>query len=215
MSGPSTISIVLTVALVAATQAGVGYVRAKYEPHVIRTLRGDLSELPTKLGDWQVGEDSQASRIDPKVLGVLGADHAVTRLYSNGRSQHCSVHIAVWQDANEWTPHPPELCYSGVGFNLTSKSVATLPNTEHAVRVEEFVAQNAGEIANVIYWYQIGDNTYYDRNSARPIRRKLWGKAERGPLIKVLLHANELGSDESRQSIMELAASIEEFAAGL
>lgn len=219
MRGPRVIWIVVTLALIVATQGSVVAVRARNEPRIVRELKHEVEELPATLGEWQLLQDGMIdTSIEEGVMARLRSDDAMTRGYVHPSGRTCSVHIAVWRDPEEWTPHPPELCYKGAGFVQGQKSQVDLPGRDkQRVRLTEFAASNTGQQVSVIYWYQIGDKAYVDRDSGRAIRRGLWGSPERPPMVKVLLQSGELASDdeENKGDLLELAAQIHRFASGL
>ena len=213
MGGPRVIWIVVTLLLIVATQGTVMAVRARNEPRIVRELKHDVEELPSTIGDWQQLADGEIdSSIEEGVLRQLRSDEAMTRNYVHSNGRTCSVHIAVWRDPEEWTPHPPELCYKGAGFAQADKSLVDLPGRDkQQVRLSAFVASNTGQQVAVIYWYQIGGRTYVDRDSGRAIRRGLWGSSERPPMVKVLLQSTEIMSDDDQQHLLDLASQIHKF----
>lgn len=217
VNGPRVTWILTTLVLVAATQAGVELVRARYDSHVVRPLRRELTRLPTALGNWvhEEGVSAEESGIDARVLAALGTHQAITRLYVND-GLRCSVHIAVWMDSDAWTPHPPDLCYAGAGFSREQHVPLQLPaDSQPIVREARYVNGVSGQQATVLYWYQIGSKTYYDRDTARPVLRSLRGKAERPPLAKVLMQYHDDRTGKNSQRVQELATHVYDFVASL
>jgi hypothetical protein len=217
VTSPRFFWIVATLVLVAVTQGAVVAVRAKYEPRSIRAPRVKLTELPPVLGDWRADpQTADELGVDDKLFEAIGAQDVVTRLYKHPEGWTCSVHMATWHETDEWMPHPPEVCYKGAGFNLRENSNVSLPNHDQARVCEaQFIMPTSGTIVSTIYWYQMGDLTYFNRDGSRPVRQSFWGSPERPPLIKVLMQCGDSESAERDRRLEGLADAVYEFAAGL
>lgn len=217
MNGPRIRWVLVTLLLVGATQGAVYAIREKYEPRTIRAPRQPLQALPTVLGKWT--SDPEATN-DPgmseQVIVAIGANDAMTRAYTDPDGTTCSVHLATWHASDEWTPHPPELCYKGAGFAIREAKADTLPDQpQAAIRAIEHVSTSTGEAISTLHWYQIGNKSYFNRDGSRSIRKSFWGRSERPPLIKVLMQCNAPESPERDEKLKELAGSIYDFVSQL
>jgi len=217
VKSPTVFWIVATLALVAATQGAVVAVRAKYEPRSIRAPRAPMTDLPLALGKWQADPQSASEvGVDDKLFEAIGAQDVVTRSYTHPDGWTCSVHMASWHATDEWMPHPPEMCYRGAGYTLEAKSDDALLNhpTERFCE-SKFVMPGSGFKALAIYWYQMGDKTYFNRDGSRPVRQSFWGSPERPPLVKVLIQCNDPESAERDRSVKSLADAVYDYATTL
>lgn len=217
MTSPRISWIVTTLVLVAATQGAVVAVRAKYEPRSIRAPRAPLTDLPLTLGQWQAdAQPAGNTGVDEGLFEAIGAQDAVTRTYRHPEGWSCSVHMASWHETDEWMPHPPEVCYKGAGYTLREKSDAPMLNhPEERFCESEFVMSGSGITASAIYWYQMGEQTYLNRDGSRPVRRSFWGTAVRPPLVKVLMQCSDAESPERDRCLKSLADSVYDFAVTL
>lgn len=217
MTSPRIFWIVATLALVAATQGAVVAVRAKYEPRLIRAPRAPMTDLPLTLGNWQADPQTAGDiGVDEKLFEAIGAQDVVTRNYTHPEGWTCSVHMAAWHETDEWLPHSPEICYPGAGYTLRNRSDdALLNHPSERFRECEFVMPGSGFTASAIYWYQMGERTYFNRDGSRPVRQSFWGTAERPPLVKVLIQCSDPESAERDRCLKSLADTVYEFAATL
>lgn len=207
----------IAAAAVVITQASVVVVRALYEPARIREPKQPLAELPFQLGDWNAEEAGDAaSPFDERLFAAIGAQQVLERRYVDSLGRICAVHLAAWHESDTWSPHSPEICYPAQGFEQVRKATTSLP--EHSsIRVRRTRFGNPTDGARVLtmYWYQMGETAYVDRDSARAVRRAQWGSPERPPVIKVLMQMSDRDSDDDSDAMTELADQVYAFAAGL
>lgn len=207
----------LTFAAVLLTQGGVAAVRALYEPHAIRAPNRDLVQLPLSLGDWTAAESQlEDSGIDRKLFVAIGADQALSRVYTDDEGRTCTVHLALWHNSDVWVPHPPAACYVGNGYESLKQKRLELPNVPSGrVRADTFQHPVNGVAVIALYWYQMGTRTYVDRDSSRSVRQSFWGRGHRPPLVKALLQIEDREDNDDQAALLELAARIHEFVADL
>jgi hypothetical protein len=105
-------------------------------------------------------------------------------------------------------PHPPELCYSSNGWALLESRAVTLPDRPR-VRISVQRYGRAEQRVVVVYWYQMDDRTYLDRNGERIARKAMWGKRQWPPLTKTLLQTSE--SEKAESLLLDIAAHIYDF----
>lgn len=203
--------------LVAATQGAVVAVRSKYEPRTIRAPRLPLGDLPAQLDDWSVSPDAAGeSGISEELFAAIGAQDAVTREYKHPDGWTCSVHLATWHESDEWMPHPPDTCYKGAGYHRRNANGISLPRHAQArVCESRYDIPESGLTATALYWYQMGEQTYYNRSGARPVRQSFWGNSERPPLVKVLMQSTDPETDDRNRRMQGLADAVFDFVAGL
>ncbi len=113
----TTIRLLVTAIIVAATYGGVHVIREAGVPREVRLPRQDLGTLPIRLRPW-IGEEVP---LDPETFPNAGADSTVTRMYRNATGEMVSVYAAVWLEYHIGTPHPPEACYGASGYRIISE----------------------------------------------------------------------------------------------
>jgi hypothetical protein len=194
------------VAVLAVLQGGGAAIERAFFPSAVRPLSHKLSELPMTLGHWSGTEVT----LDSKTFAAVGADDQVARVYKNG-GEAVLVHSAAFQSHDDWTPHRPEICYSGNGWELLDSRTVSLPNVPNFATIQTY--QQSGQRVVALYWYQTDRGTYSDREGGRTLRRGQWGRRERSPVVKTLLQASD--SDRAEGELIELAAKIYGFNCGL
>jgi EpsI family protein len=160
------------------------WIEGRYAPDRIRPSHAPLTELPLTLGEW----DGMDSELDQRLIEALGTDTAVNRRYVRTGRGVVDLHCALWTTGDEWLPHEPHVCYTGSGWNIDSRRQIDVPEAP-GLRATLLVAAQKGQRIQVLYWYQLGDRAYSDRDGARGARRQLWGEKTWPPLIKVMLQA--------------------------
>ena len=218
MNGPRWIWVLATFVLVAATQLTVSAVRALYEPRTVRDLKHALSECPETIGRWTVraGDSPDADGIDPEIIKKLNADEVLERTYVEGTGRRCAVHIAVWKEPDGWLPHSPEVCYPAAGYSLQRRREVHFPvSDDYKIRSARFLTPENDYEVTALFWYQIGEGTFYDRNSARRVFQGLWGQPDRMPLVKVLIHYTKDAKFDTDTKVLEVAQGVHDFVADL
>ena len=209
----STRWLTVTLTAVLVTQGGVAVVRALYEPRHIRAPRDSVRNLPVTLGDWHASaDDAGRSGMKQELMDAVWADDTVTRFYTHTNNQECSVHLAVWHASDEWMPHPPYMCYPAAGFVSFQNQAIDLHGVDYGpVMSTRYMNSATGQSVTILYWYQMGNRHYVDRDSARQVRRSFWGNRERPPLVKVLLQIPNRDRPADLSTMCELASDIHRF----
>ena len=197
------------IGLVVITQGLVLGAQAVLQPEV-RDLRADLEELPLELGDWR----GEAEELDARIFEALHSEEAINRTYTNSEGRQISFHAAVWSSGDGWTPHLPAVCYPASGWTVRDGRAVTLADRPNArARLQEF-AQDGIQV-RTLYWYQIGDASYFGRDSARSVQQSLWGRKSRPPLVKVLMQASSNSVSDPQTDLLELAEHVFEWTSQL
>ena len=194
----STTRIGLTVVLLVIGFGVTTWVSHGYE-HTIRPPARPLEELPSNLGDWH-GEE--LPDLDERTVGVLGADSTLGRRYTNPKTnESVSLHFAIWStemDIPDPAPHPPQACYTGVGFEIQGSQTLGPDdfNDEGDVLGENFQAElvryeQAGKSVATLHWFQIGPDVFTDKSDGRSVHQSLWGVSEWPSTLKVLIHIDD------------------------
>ena len=182
--------------LLVVTQFGVEWINRRYALAEVQRPTRSLEELPLELGNW-TGEDAE---LDSRTFQVLGTEMCINRNYRDATGHSVALHSALWTQSDSWVPHPPDACYEAAGWTITGRKTVRLKpkdgSDQSAVSVVLLSMERDGQRICALYWYQIGEQVYVDRDGARNIRRSYWGKPQRPALMKFLLQT--LGSDSER-----------------
>src|SRR5689334_13870698 len=84
--------------------------------------RGELkaNHLPMAIAGWF----GQVLPIEQYVKDILETDDVVQRYYSSADHPEAPVLMAiVYSPDNRRVAHPPEVCYTGAGWEMTSKRI--------------------------------------------------------------------------------------------
>jgi EpsI family protein len=197
------------------TQGVVLAIQAAYAPDHVREPRMALESLPMDIGeDWR---GTESVELDPAIFVKLRASEAVQRFYTNEEGTGVTVHCAYWRDPEVSTPHLPTVCYPGQGWTTGNGYTVSLPGHEQAhVRVQRFSQEGQGRVVTM-YWYQIGDMTYFNRDSSRAVQRSLWGTKTRPPTVKVLMQVEDNGDSKQDpvEALQEIGAEVYAWVSGL
>lgn len=197
--GSFTRSVWLAAVLVVVANGGILLFQWSRVP-VVRQPKVPLQNQAFDLGQWK----SQSVASPPERVLAVGADQMAERQYELDGST-VFAHRASWTSLDEWLPHEPDICYTSQGWKIASQSTIALPNHPEAhVALRSY--EQAGRRLWVVFWYQIGELTYSDRDGARPARRAYWGERERPPLIKTVLQT--LDDDPKGIKLTALASLI-------
>jgi EpsI family protein len=144
---------VLAAALLAAT-AMLLHARGRTE---VIPQRKPLASFPAQLGTWESTEIVQ----DQKTLEVLGPGDFLERVYQdpNQKLPYVDLFLAYFpsQRAGE-TPHSPQHCLPGAGWNPEENIRVTLSLPGHSpFPANRYVISKAGERRLVLYWFWAHD----------------------------------------------------------
>jgi EpsI family protein len=130
----------------------LGLLRARNREEVLPS-HGSLSGFPLSLGDWQ-GRDLP---IDPATREVLGPGDFLLRDYLNlSQRQAANLFIAFFPSQRQGdTIHSPKNCLPGSGWTpVQSTRIWIDGQNRRRVEVNQFLIENGGQRALVLYWYQ-------------------------------------------------------------
>ena len=162
----------LALTVLVLVQGAVIAVERSLLQSTVRPLRHAMSDLPLTIGTWS-GKDAE---LDTRTFAAVGADQQINRIWTNPTGDAIVLHCAAWVSADDWTPHVPELCYTGNGWALVQSHLAILPEQPNvSIMVQTY--EKSGQRVMSAYWYQLNDRAYVDRNSARRRERHSWAAA--------------------------------------
>jgi EpsI family protein len=126
-----------------------------------------LSSFPAQLGSW----DSTEIVLDKDTREKLGPGDFLERLYQDpdGKLPWVDLFLAYFpsQRAGE-TPHSPQHCLPGSGWNPEENIRVTLSQCDHApFPANRYVISKAGERRLVLYWFWAHDRGVASEYSAK------------------------------------------------
>lgn len=217
-------AIVLAVVL-AIGQLTVLYIKRGYTIGEVTPPARDLASLPLQLGNW-TGVDVP---LDERLQQYLQARVGIDRVYTNHVGEQVAAHV-VWTD-DYIKVHFPEQCYRESGWeHIDTKSLQVeteselqastgdAPVEQSEVQLEDasgrefpaklLVFERDGRRTQVLYWFQMGDEFFFDRLRHRTLRRKVcWGNSEWPPLVKVMLES-QTGGRRGENQLKDIATHI-------
>ena len=187
-------------------QVSVSAVVRGYTSTEVTPLRTQLTSLPQSLDEFN-GEDIS---LDTKVFKAIDADQTITRQYTTANGDLVSVHLATWTQTDGMTPHLPDICLRSAGYEISSQFKRKVQdgNASFEAGVITGHRTTTSDQITEFYWYQIGSQTYTDRNGGKHVLRKFWSQEKRPPVLKVLLAVNDQPPKAAEKILQKIAVSI-------
>lgn len=199
--------LIFVIVLVVGTQLMVQWIEAGKLQQMPSEVIVNAAELPMQLDEWN-GEEID---LDKRTFVSIGADSATNRLYHNDKGDWVSVHVAVWSEQSSWTPHHPEVCYPGSGWEINGTDTVSL-ESGNTIDARLMMCHRRGEDAVTLFWYQMGDLVYVDRDGGREAHVQLRNRGIRPPLIKILLQVSGTESDVASIPLSDIGKKIGDWA---
>lgn len=180
-------------------------------PRTHLKLLGDreIADLvPTKVGDWH--DMPSNAFVLPKTEGGLAErlySQTISRLYGSPTNIPIMLVVAYGDLQSDLLQlHRPESCYTAVGFQISSSSVAAVNlGPGAALPVRELTATSDSRIEPIVYWTRIGDALPTDGSQQRSMKlqQSFAGIIPDGILVRISTVA---------ESTPEVFAALREFA---
>jgi EpsI family protein len=147
--------------------------------------------IPLSIGAWSVAP-SNAMVLPESSEGTLADrlyDQTVSRLYTSETEVPVMMVIAYGStQSDQLQMHRPEVCYSAVGFQITSTdkvSVSLSPTVNLPAR--ELVARANDRVEPILYWTRVGDYLPASGNEQRlmKLRSEMRGYVADGVLVRL------------------------------
>jgi EpsI family protein len=139
-------AIVLSVVIGAAGLYGN---RAQIERPVARE---SLSTFPSAVSAWRAHGDLP---LDDEVLGVLGVDDYVNRVYERPGAPPVSLYIGYYNSQRQGDAiHSPQNCLPGAGWQPVESGRTSLQIDGRSLPLNRYVIQKGIDTQVVLYWYQ-------------------------------------------------------------
>jgi len=202
----------VVIGILVAVQLGFLYVGHLAHPTVIEPQR-PIEDFPmvvstSAMGTWE----GKNAKLDDRSFNESEVDVAVSRIYSK-EGRNIKFLLAEYKSPRSGLYHNPMNCYHTQGFTLIGSEerqplkAANRPATE--VSVSTWMRNNEKVI--VAYWYEVGDNTMYERQDLLNTQWAMFGKTKWPVMFKVLLEMPGDEADQSKTELLDMAQFIREW----
>jgi EpsI family protein len=121
----------------------------------------DLSNLvPARFGDWREEPQNHASVVNPQQKEMLDKiyNQTLSRTYVNAQGYRIMLSVAYGGDQSDGMQlHKPEVCYPAQGFQLLSKTKASIALPFGLLLVTHVDTQLGQRREPITYWTTVGD----------------------------------------------------------
>lgn len=195
--------LVVTALCVIVTQVAVRQLQHSNVVLASAGARFDVEAIPRQIGPW-LGEQEEHEQ---QLFIHVGARSMANRAYRNEIGRVAFVHLAAFATENIALPHTPQECYLGTGWAIVKDEWQDAGDSR---RFRQMRVQRGDEVADIIYWYQIGADVAAEPNDLRKILQKLRRQGSAWPpTVKVLIQF-PIGSTED-----DIKTAAEQLAAGI
>jgi EpsI family protein len=139
-----------TAALLALLVLGAAVRIGVREPPSGKTQR--TKSIPAVIGSWR-GSDVP---LDPKVYPILETEDVLLRDYYQGTSTTPVMLYLVHAADRRKVAHPPEMCFTGAGYDTREDSISSLAGPAGSIRANRLLFDHKKSSVLVYYWYRIG-----------------------------------------------------------
>jgi EpsI family protein len=215
LKGPIAIRLILAAVIIVATYGALYGLKMGIKPpevvfpnwcHADNDPAKELKiNLPNVLGGW-TGEKAD---LDAKIFNATEAKVAENRNYTDESGRVISLHIAYYDNADAGVWHCPTNCYRGNGFQCREESKVPLEGVSPVQKVllTRWVREDSD--CMVVFWYDLGGATIFDRFDLGFERVKLRGQPTWPPLIKVLIQGRPNAvSQEDRERLLSFSKQV-------
>jgi hypothetical protein len=208
------IRLAILAGVVVVVHFGFVVLRAGTQQAEVLPPARSLETLPLTLGlgDWHGTE----GHMDPALFAGTESREAVDRAYTNrAGTTTAAVFVAFYDKPERGAYHNPISCYRENGWINLEEHREPLRTTERAdMDVSISTWESRGKKVLVLYWYEMGDDILYDRESWVGVRWSLRGRTTWPPMFKVLIQIpfeNVASESVASRSAIELASYVREW----
>jgi EpsI family protein len=174
-------------------------------PATFDTAASRTSRIPMEIGSWA----GRALPVDNYVKEILETNDVIQRNYFSPAHGNRPVQLAVVYSANNRrVAHPPEICYAGGGWELSSKTIRDYPGVGPMARLE---LHRAGMRDIVLYCFESGDDftARYYRQQINIVRNLLTGRSTSSALVRLsTLVRDDESTDQAEKRLLDFAAQV-------
>ncbi len=110
-------------------------------------------EIPIILGEWFGNEIGMNERS----YQILETRDAILREYRNSKNESLSLAVVFSKD-NRKISHPPEVCFSGGGWERLLKDTETIQLNGETLKLNKLILKKNSLYQVALYLYKSGDN---------------------------------------------------------
>ena len=199
------VRIAIVILVVVTVHLGFYVVRAGTRPAEVKLPGRSLESIPRQIGGWQ----GSPEELNHEIFVNTGAREVLPRRYLNRQGQRVSAFVALYTNAEEGVYHSPTNCYRSSGWNLLEISRPLLKTKGRPDTPVSFSTwEQKGDRIYVLYWYELGDYTLFERSDLLKVRWGMLGKRVWPPMYKVLLQTSAPDAETARTRLLEFAEVI-------
>jgi hypothetical protein len=139
-------------------------------------------------------------------------DVAVSRIYTK-EGRNLKFLLAEYREPSVGLYHNPMNCYTAQGFTQIGgvewRPLNAANRPEMKVSVSTWYRKSEKVI--VAYWYEVGDNTLYERQDLLSTDWKMFGKTKWPVMFKVLLEMPADQEEQAKTELMDVAQAVREW----
>jgi EpsI family protein len=197
--------LLLGLGVLVLAEVGLRTVDSATAPLPAKLPQHSLEAIPAELGAWKARD----LPLDPAIFKHSGAAAMLNRAYSNAIGDEIVANVGIWLGDFAGTPHSPELCYPGAGWEIVSRKHVSVPNEKTDSPAHLITFDKSGQRLYVLYWYQYGDRVIFDASGIRAFRQSLRGtNKSMPPIVKVMLQSGNADPVIGEQQLIHLASRL-------
>lgn len=190
--------------IVVSIQLGLTAFKTTLSPRGIELPATPVTEFPMEFAGWKGVDLEKPEGIDAGVAARL------SRVYTSEDGRFAAwVYIGIWTWYLDDVRHLPTDCYRGRGREILGvKQFELKPHDGASKRAALLTLQDGGQPIHVLYWYQLGSETLWDRKHLRPILRANRGKKNWPPQVKVMIDVRGLQQEQAKRVLADLGKHV-------
>ena len=151
-------------------------------------------------------------KLDDRSFNEAEVSSAVSRVYTK-ENRAIKFLLCEYKDPSRGLYHNPMNCYHSQGFTLMGDAerlplaAANRPDTELSVSTW---TRNSEKVV-VAYWYEVGDNTVFERHDLLDLQWAMRGKAHWPPMFKVLLESPASDTEQAKAELLDMARFVRQW----
>jgi exosortase D (VPLPA-CTERM-specific) len=199
--GPSAVRVGLMLGLLGM---GAAAAVAFSGPAAASTATARTAAIPRRAGTW-AGVDVP---IGPRVYDLLETRDVLIRSYLRpGLVAPVDLYVVHAADSRK-VAHPPEMCFSGGGFDLREETLATLRAGALSIPANRMVLDRGREAILVYYWYRLDgrDTAGFIEHQLAELLRRLRRERHEASMIRLTTAIGPDGVAGAERRIAAFAA---------
>lgn len=162
-----------------------------------------LDQFPNQIGEWR-GVDI---KVDRRTYEILNPDGLLFKEYTNKKGEKVALVIVLGLNKRE-SFHPPEVCYSGDGGTVDSKTMEKIKLSDNQVlEVNKLVVENTLNKSQqaAMFWFTAGNQHFanYYRQQIAIVWNEFKTRNSWGSLIRVSVAESRSGNQAKSINSME------------